>query len=290
MIERVKQFTGRYLGVQRPQRLDDGRARHLAGGVAPPSRRRPRAASALHRPRPHCPDGAGRYRTAPRSGPQACPEHPACGALPGQIADEEGSELAAGRRLGLDLSPVRGQFRRGLRGWQRAYGADRGQRHAQAAQPGHQPGLLELSRGIEAVLRHRVDPDRAQQPQLVVQAKRLARKPRRPGKSPAGHQLHSCPPHTGQVTQRNQAGPGPRGKVKSWSRNSLDHGICGWPSQPDTPPAAPLPVVARALLARPSAFSPDRRGVSTFVSLRSAQARAGRPGASSGAGCAAPVR
>lgn len=35
MIERVKQFTSRYLGVQRPQRLDDGRARHLPGGVTP---------------------------------------------------------------------------------------------------------------------------------------------------------------------------------------------------------------------------------------------------------------
>jgi len=85
------------------------------------------------------------------------------------------AKLTPGSCLGLDPIPVRGQLRRGPRRRQRAHRADSSQRHTQTAQPGHQPGLLELGPVIEPVLRQRVDIHRAQQAELVIQPQRLPR-------------------------------------------------------------------------------------------------------------------
>ena len=100
-------------------------------------------------------------------------------------------------------------------GRQLADRADLGQRHAQPAQPGHQPGLLELARLVEPVRRHRVDLGRVEQAELVVQAERLAGQPGGPGEGPAGHQLHVRLLMPGRVPGTCQAGAGPRGQVKS---------------------------------------------------------------------------
>ena len=110
MIERVEQFPGRHLGVQRSQRLDDGRARHLAGGVTShPVGDRKQPGPSIDRVLIVLAVQAdiGLHRTA--DGKLALSiRHDSV--LSGQIADEEGSELTPGRGLRLDLSPVRGQF------------------------------------------------------------------------------------------------------------------------------------------------------------------------------------
>ena len=135
--------------------------------------------------------------------------------LPGQVADEEPGELPPGAGLRLDPLPAGGQFRRRPGRRQRAHRAHRSQRHAQPAQPRHQPGLLKLSRSAEPVLRPLVHPDRAQQAQLLIQPQRLAGKPGRTGKRPAGHQLHPPLLTPGGPPGWHKAQPGPKGEVKS---------------------------------------------------------------------------
>lgn len=79
------------------------------------------------------------------------------GVLPGQMADEEGSEIPPCGGFGLDLGPVRADLLGRRARLQRADVPDAGQGHPQAPEPGDQPGLLQLFRGVEPVAGHRVD-------------------------------------------------------------------------------------------------------------------------------------
>jgi hypothetical protein len=100
------------------------------------------------------------------------------------VLHEEGREPAADRRFGGHLLPVRVDRISGCGGLQIAHGADLSQRHADAAQLGDEPGLLQLVRVVEPVARLGIDRGRWQQPQLVVEPQRLRREPSRAGKRP----------------------------------------------------------------------------------------------------------
>ena len=209
VVEGVQQLAARHVSVQRPQRLDDGGAGHLAGRVT--------AHPVGHREQPGAGVGGVLVALAVQAG--VGPHRIADGecllaivhgsVLSRQVADEEDGELPPGRGFRLDLGPVRGQFDGGLGGRPPADRADLGQRHAHPAQPGHQPGLLELARVVEPVRRHRIDPGRVEQPELVVQAERLAGQPGGPGEGPAGHQLHVRLLMPGRMPGASQAGAGP---------------------------------------------------------------------------------
>jgi hypothetical protein len=112
VIERVQQFTGRHLGVQRPQRLDDGRADDLTGRVAahPIGHRKqpgPGISSVLVILTVQSDIRLHRVADGERS---LIVVHGSV--LSGQIANEERSQLPPGRGFRLDLLPVRGQLRR----------------------------------------------------------------------------------------------------------------------------------------------------------------------------------
>lgn len=95
----------------------------------------------------------------------------------GEVVHEEGRQVPSGRRLGLDPGPVRpylpGRRARRRARRRRAHRTDTGQRHAEPAQPGHQPRLFQLPGGVVAVAGVRVDPGGPEQLQLVVEPKCL---------------------------------------------------------------------------------------------------------------------
>lgn len=95
------------------------------------------------------------------------------GVLPGQMADEEGSEVSPRGGVGLDLGPKRADLPGCRACLQRADVLDAGQGHPQAPEPGDQPGLVQLFRGVETVAGHRVDASGGQQSELVVETQRL---------------------------------------------------------------------------------------------------------------------
>ena len=115
VVEGVQQLAARHVGVQRPQRLDDGGAGHLAGRVT--------AHPVGHREQPGSgvrgvlvaltnQSGVGPHRVA--DGECLLAIVHGC-VLSRQVADEEDGELPPGRGFRLDLGPVRGQFGGGLR-------------------------------------------------------------------------------------------------------------------------------------------------------------------------------
>lgn len=74
-----------------------------------------------------------------------------------KVLDEDGGHIAAVGGVGLGLGPERAHLAGRGGPVEVADPPDARERHPQPAQPGHQPGLFELLRGVAAVARHRVD-------------------------------------------------------------------------------------------------------------------------------------
>ena len=128
----------------------------------------------------------------PVAGAELCVErlrgcrHAVC--LVPQLVDEGGDDAPTCRGVGLDLAPVRLDLPRRRSGHEVEDLRDPRQRHPQQSQRRHESGALQLTGGVAAVARVRVDLRRRQQPQVVVQPQRLRRQPGDAGEVADGHQ------------------------------------------------------------------------------------------------------
>src|SRR5262249_32989491 len=158
VLECVEQFLVRHRGVQRAQRLNGGGTGDLAVRVA--------AHAVGDRQQPAAPAGGILVVLAdqPAVGPASLADRAvvagcACpvSGLSGQVTDEERREPPPCGGFRLGLLPVGGQLFRGGHVREGGDEADRGERHAETAQPRHQSGLLKLGGVVEAVAGGRVD-------------------------------------------------------------------------------------------------------------------------------------
>src|SRR4029077_6427938 len=78
-----------------------------------------------------------------------------------------------------------------------------------------QPSVVQLTGGIPAVTRVRIDLGGRQQSQLVIQAQRLRRQAGQPGELTDAHQVHGRLPRAGPTPGSPDCAASPRVKVKS---------------------------------------------------------------------------
>ncbi len=203
-------------GLQRLQRVDHGHAGRFPAAAHPVGHSE-QAAARVRRVLVGFPDeaGIGACRVADGEG-FVWRWH---GGPSRQRGDEEGGEVTPARGVGLDLGPVGGDLLRGLHRAELADDPDPGQRHAEPAQPGDQPRLLELRGIVEPVSGVRVHVRGREQPKLVVQPQRLRGQPGSPGERPDRQQPHAGPPsHTGHPARCTRCCGFPQGQSQTGCR------------------------------------------------------------------------
>ncbi|CAM5610627.1 hypothetical protein SGRIM128S_06620 [Streptomyces griseomycini] len=145
----------------------------------------------------------------------------------GELAAGIGQPLLETAQVRLEELPYEVGVRAGPAG---QHQPDVRQRHAGAAQPGQQPGLLELLGGVPAVAADRIHPGGDQDTGTVVEPQGAHAQPAVPGRLTDAAHLVLHPPHPGASTRsRVKSGP-----ARSGGRSPRGRG--SWPGTPAGPP------------------------------------------------------